>query len=236
MIGAYHFACFGEFWRTGYQFIQRVEFARGHASGLLGVHVANFEALVRVARRRAARIVFSVSFRARRGARCSRREETATVSAGAGLVAFLALLMANGGYYMWWGAAAGLRHLVPVLGFLRSAPRWPGIRRSLRWLFVLLALVSFMNMLALTAVGLEGPEYGNLLFDYAYRRLLNGQIGNLSGASTLAIRLGLARGATLGPIRMWVLLGGRFSLRHVDAGTDVEPLADAGASSGEPAA
>jgi hypothetical protein len=139
-------------------------------------------------------------------------------AARAGLVALCSLLLANGGYYMWWGgAAAGPRHLVPALGFLAFGVAAGFQDRRLRWVFIPLALVSFANVLTLTAVGLEGPEHGNLLTDYAYPRFLDGDIAGMSGASNLAIRLGLARAATLGPLLVWILLGGRFLLRHVDA-------------------
>jgi hypothetical protein len=218
LIGAYHSACFGAPWRTGYSFIQRAEFARGHASGLFGVHVPAPDALYGLlfGERRGLFLISPVALPAIALTLIHARARRDR-SAWAGLVALCALLLANGGYYMWWGGAAvGPRHLVPVLGFIAFGAAACFEDRRLRWLFIPLALVSFANALTLTAVGVEGPEYGNLLFDYGYRRLLNGEIASLSGASNLAIRLGLARAASLGPLLVWILMGGRFLLRHVD--------------------
>jgi len=217
VIAAYHQVCFGAPWRTGYSFIQRAEFARGHASGFLGVHAPKLAA------------VYGISFGENRGLFLLspvallafallgvRAAKVRDPGARAGLAAFVVLLLANAGYYMWWGGAAtGPRHLVPAMGFLAfgAAAAWQSPK--LRWVLSLLAIVSFANMLVLTAVGLEGPEHGNLLVDYGYRRFFHGDIAHLPGASNLALKLGMVRAGSLGPLLVWVLLGGRYLLRAV---------------------
>jgi hypothetical protein len=132
-------------------------------------------------------------------------------------VAFVALLLANAGYYMWWGgAAAGPRHLVPVIAFLAVglASAWDSRLNSLA---AILLAVSVANVLVLTAVGLEAPDHVDALFSYAYRRLAAGQIASLSGASNLGIRMGMSPSTTLVPILLWLVFGARFLLRRVDA-------------------
>lgn len=225
VIAWYHWTCFGAPWRTGYAFVVRPEFMRGHASGLMGLHFPTLEGLggllfgprrglLLLAPFTALAIVFGIMHAFRSG----------DVASRAGLFAFAALLLANAGYYMWWGgAAAGPRHVVPALAFLSfgAARAWDS---RARWVVSALVLISVLNLLALTAVGLEAPDRGNVLVDYVYRRLAHGEIASLSGASNMGLRLGLVRGATLGPILVWLLLGGRFLAR-------VLPLTDAASDS-----
>jgi hypothetical protein len=138
------------------------------------------------------------------------RARRAELGERAGGLAFVALLFANAGYYMWWGGAAtGPRHLVPVLPFLAVGIAWAWERS--RALVAVLVVISFANMLALTAVGLEAPEHGNVLFSYAWPRLVSRQIAHLSGASNLGLRLGLPRHLSLAPLLVWIVLG----LRHL---------------------
>jgi hypothetical protein len=217
VIAAYHTACFGAPWRTGYSFLVRPEFVRGHASGFLGLHLPTSGGL------------YGILFGPERGlfflspvtalafgfgaARALRRTDRAATTV---MAAFVVLMLANGGYYMWWGgAAAGPRHLVPVIGFLAFglAAAWESRAAPLA---VVLAAVSIANALVLTGVGLEAPDHGDALFDYAYHRLAAGEIAALPGASNLGLRLGLARAASLGPLLVWLLLGARFLFRRVD--------------------
>jgi hypothetical protein len=218
IIAVYHTACFGGPFRTGYAFVVRPEFVKGHASGLLGLHLPSVDGtfgllfgtrrgLLFLAPIAAPAIVFGI-----RHARHNR-----DFASRAGILAFGALLFVNAGYYMWWGgAAAGPRHLVPALAFLAvgAAVAWESKRR---WWWAALAVLSVGNFLVITAVGLEAPDRGNLLFDYAYFRLARGQIASLSGASNIGMRLGLSPGATLGPLLVWLVLGARFLARHVVA-------------------
>jgi hypothetical protein len=116
---------------------------------------------------------------------------------------------------MWWGgAASGPRHLVPGIAFLAFGLA-AALESRARWIAAILLLASAANFLVLTAVGLEAPDHGNALFDYAYRRLLLGDVAALSGASNIGIRMGLARGASLGPLLVWLVLGARFLARRV---------------------
>lgn len=218
LIAAYHTACFGGPLRTGYAFVVRPEFVKGHASGLLGLHLPSADGtfgllfgtrrgLLFLAPIAAPAIVFGIQH-----ARSNR-----DLASRAGILAFGALLFVNAGYYMWWGgAAAGPRHLVPALAFLSvgAAVAWESPRR---WWWAALAMLSIANFIVITAVGLEAPDRGNLLLDYAYFRLARGQIASLSGASNIGMRLGLSPGATLGPLLVWLVLGARFLARHAVA-------------------
>jgi hypothetical protein len=199
-IGTYHTACFGAPWRTGYSYLPNAQFAAGHAAGFLGVHPPRLDALVGLLvgpRRGLFYIAPATLVAASAGTVYVARTREPIFTAAA--IAVTVLLALNAGYYMWWGGAAtGPRHLVPALGFLGLgfAAAWQ--RRWARWLLVPLLVVSIANMLVLTAVGLEAPEKRDVLFDYAWPRLLMGKIAHLAGASNLGIKLGLPRAATLG--------------------------------------
>ena len=69
------------------------------------------------------------------------------------------MLLANAGYYMWWGGAAtGPRHLVAVIPFLAVGVAEMLTERRWHAAVVAVASLSVASMLAFTAVGLEAPE------------------------------------------------------------------------------
>jgi len=216
VIGAYHAVCFGAPWRTGYSFIVDARFAAGHASGFLGIRwpqplpiagllIGRFRGLFYVAPVTLLLLIGLV-------ARAWKRDAAAL----AGALAFVALLLVNSSYYMWWGgAAAGPRHLVPALGFLALGLPWLWSQRWARWALLGLGAVSLVNMLVIAGVGLEAPERGDVLVDFAYARFMQGRLSMIAGASNLGVELGLVRGGTLGPLLVW-LLGGAYILgRHM---------------------
>lgn len=216
VLGLYHASCFGAPWRTGYSFIVDPTFAAGHANGFLGVRVPRPAAVwgLLFGRLRGLFYVAPVTLllavglaaRARQGDRLAR----------AGVVSCVSLLLVNASYYMWWGgAAAAPRHLVPTLGFLSLGIPWLWQRRWTRQLLFAAAAVSAIHMLAITAVGLEAPEHGDVLLDFVYARLLQGKLGLLSGASNLGLEFGLVRGGTLGPLLVWLLAGAYVLKRQV---------------------
>jgi len=215
-LAAYHAAAFGSPFRTGYSFMTKPEFIAGHASGVLGIHpptLAGSYGLLLGVRRGLFYVsplaVFGVMF----GIQHARRRKD--LAFGAGLAALGALFVLNAGYYMWWGgAAAGPRHLVPGLAFLAVGVA-TGLRLRFRWarrLTLVLGLVSVANMLALTAVGMEAPEQGDILGAYAWRRLLAGGIASHAGASNLGVKLGLGGLASLLPLLLWGV--GGFAYLH----------------------
>jgi hypothetical protein len=220
-LAAYHAAAFGAPWRTGYSFMTKPEFVAGHASGVLGIHtptLAGSYGLLLGVRRGLFYVsplaVFGVMF----GIQHARRRKD--LAFGAGLAALGALFALNAGYYMWWGgAAAGPRHLVPGLAFLAVGVA-VGLRLRFRWarvLTVVLGLVSIANMLALTAVGMEAPELGDILGSYAWPQLLAGRLADRAGASNLGVKLGLGGLASLVPLILWGV--GGFAYLHGRVGT-----------------
>jgi len=210
-LSLYHSVAFGAPWRTGYSFMYKPEFVAGHASGLLGIHLPTAVGS------------YGLTFGARRGlfylspiavfgvvfgvAHARRRRDWAFQ---VGLSALALLFFLNAGYYMWWGGASGgPRHLIPALPFL-AAGVVLGLRSRLAWvrsLTVGLGLLSVANVTALTAVGLEAPESGNLVFGYARHRLWEGRIAAYGGASNLGIKLGLGGAASLLPLLVWGVVG-----------------------------
>jgi hypothetical protein len=211
LVGAYHTAAFGAPWRTGYAFETEPQFVAGHASGVMGLGVPTLAGLYGLTfgvRRGLVYVcpiaLLAVLFAARQWLR--RRDWAAGASVGV----LVSLLLANAGYYMWWGgAAAGPRHLIPgffSVGFgiallLQARPRW------LRWVGMALSVASIAISLAIAAVGVEAPERRDVLKEYVWPRLKRGRISNLAGASNLGIQLGLPRPYSLLPLLAWGGLG-----------------------------
>ncbi len=221
MVATYHWLCFGLPWKTAYSFIERPEFARGHQKGFLGITWP------------APTAMFGLSFGTARGlffiapvtllgialaftGRMDRNhpdslwaKPSLDVRHALGAAA-VALFLVNASYYMWWGGAAfGPRHLLSVVPLVAYGIARACLDREVRVLVAVLALVSFANVLAVTMVGLEAPEKGNVLTEYAWTHLTAGNVAVLSGASNLGMRLGLPNLATFGPILVWLIVGGR---------------------------
>jgi hypothetical protein len=216
IIAAYHYACFGAPWRTGYSYIENARFAAGHATGFLGIRVPRLDALsgLLFGRFRGLFYVAPVTLLLFVGvlARARQRDGAAL----GGLLAFISLLLVNASYYMWWGgAAAGPRHLVPVLGFLALGLPWIWAHGWSRWALMALGAVSAVNMLVIAGVGLEAPERGDVLIDFAYARLLQGRLSAIAGASNLGLEFGVVRGGTLGPLLVWMLAGAHVLSRQM---------------------
>ena len=220
VIGVYHTACFGAPWRTGYSFIVHPEFAVGQAAGVMGIQLPSPS------------VVGSLLFGTRRGLfyvapitavglvamLYALYRRSADWLDALGVSAFFALLVVNAGYYMWWGgAAAGPRHLVPALGFMAPGIARAFAQRRVRYLAIPVAFVSILEMLLLVGVGLEAPEQGNIMLDYAWRSFRVGDLSRLSGASNWAISAGFPPGGSLGPLLAWWIVGGRYLARAVQA-------------------
>jgi hypothetical protein len=187
------------------------EFLAGHSSGFLGIHLPT------------ARGAFGLSFGVRRGlfylspiavigvffgfAHARRRRDWAI---GVGLACLGVLFFLNAGYYMWWGGSAnGPRHLIPALPFL-AAGVMVGLRARQGWvrgLTLAMGLLSVLNYVLLTTVGIEAPEHGDLLYRYAWPRLGAGRLATFAGGSNLGLKLGLSGMVSLVPLLIWGLLG-----------------------------
>jgi len=218
LVGAYQTALFGAPWRTGYSFEDRPEFAAGHAIGLLGIHLPHWDG------------IFGLSFGVRRGLfylapvlvlglfftlrYVARRRDWATI---AGLIVLFSLFFLNAGYYMWWGgASAGPRHLMPGLAFL-AVGLAAVVRtkyRIVRALGAVLALVSVANCVAVTLVGIEAPEQGDILRGFVWPRFRAAHFASMNGASNLGLKLGLSPVASVLPLLAWGVLGYQYLLRQ----------------------
>jgi len=209
LLGAYHAICFGAPWRTGYSFVVHPVFVAGHSAGWMGIGLPRLDALygMFLGVRRGLFYVAPVALVGVVGValRLRRARDGALWALVAGAVL---LVLANAGYYMWWGGAGtGPRHLVPVLPLvafgLAEAWRSPWSRR----LAVGLGMLSVLHMTASTAVGLEAPEQVDALLGYAWPHLVRGELALTPGAGNLGLRLGLPPAASLSLLAVWMVLG-----------------------------
>ncbi len=119
-------------------------------------------------------------------------------------------LLLNSGYYMWdGGAALGPRHAVPMLPFLCLGliPAFEQIPRA-TWV---LAAISCLQIVVITAAGPEAPSFGNPIWAYAIPELLG--TPSTGGATTVGRLLGLPGLISLLPLfGLWWLLGRELEL------------------------
>jgi hypothetical protein len=224
LVCVYHSLAFGAPWHTGYSFITNPQFRDGQRQGLLGITGLRPAAL------------YGLTFGVRRGLfyvapiallgflyTVRRAIVRADWSAQIGLVAFCLLFLLNASYFVWWGgAAAGPRHLVPVLGFLAVGlgDALRGRSRATTVVVLILGSVSIANMAALALVGVEAPEFGNILSNFAWANILAGRISILQGASNIGFRLGLDNTRSLLLFVAWFIGGLAYvllQLRRTDA-------------------
>lgn len=235
LVCTYQWLAFGEPWRTGYSFITNPQFRDGQSKGLLGINALRLDALYGltfgvsrglffIAPVALLGLVYTVRRAVVRGDWCAR----------VGVIAFFLLFLLNASYFVWWGgAAAGPRHLVPALGFLAIGlgdPLWTRARLP-RYLTLALGAVSIANVAALALVGIEAPEFGNVLSEFAWRRLLTGHISTMPGASNVGFRLGLDVTRSLLIFLGWFFGGLAYILAQVKStrqvgGDDDEPDED----------
>jgi hypothetical protein len=211
IVGAYHTAIFGAPWRTGYSFEDQAQFASGHSTGFMGIHIPTLSGL------------FGLTFGVRRGlfymapmalaavllsVRYAARRRDWAVAAGLGVL--VTLLILNSGYYMWWGgASAGPRHLVPGMAFLGvgAAAMARARTRGLRALAFVLFATSVANCFAITLVGIEAPELGDILRNFAWPRLRVANLAHAGAASNLGVKLGFSPTASVVALSLWTLGG-----------------------------
>lgn len=120
-----------------------------------------------------------------------------------GLIAHYLLL--NSAYYMWdGGAALGPRHAVPMLPFL-CLGLIPAFERVPRATWILAGL-SCLQIVVITAAGPEAPGWGNPLWAYGVPELLGE--ATRGGATSVGRLLGLPGPLSLLPLlALWGLLG-----------------------------
>jgi hypothetical protein len=211
LVGLYLTLIFGAPWRTGYSFESQPEFVAGHASGFLGLHLPRLEGLLGLTfgvRRGLFYLAPLMLVAVVRSVRAALRRRD--LSAQTGLGVLITLLLLNAGYYMWWGGAAtGPRHLIPGIAFLgvgiasafRSRSRW------LVSLTVVLAVVSVIQCTAATLVGIEAPEYGDILRQWIWRRVREASFSLPGGGSNLGMKLGLSPALSILPLLAWMGAG-----------------------------
>jgi hypothetical protein len=88
-------------------------------------------------------------------------------------------------------------------------PVWLG------YVILTLALWSIGNCLALTLVGLEAPEDGNILTDYVWPALGSGRIYTANGATNVGVKLGLSPALSPLPLLIWLVFGYLYLARQV---------------------
>jgi hypothetical protein len=223
LVAGYHTVAFGAPWRTGYSFETQPEFVRGHASGVMGIHAPRLDGLwgLTVGVRRglfyvAPLTLIGIVFALRN---TWKRRDWAF---GAGLAVLGILLFLNAGYYMWWGgASAGPRHLIPGMAFAAAGIAFYSRARQ-PWLapvVLALAALSVANAVAIALVGVEAPERGDLLRDFVWKRIADGRIAALPGASNLGMQMGLSPIASVLPLLAWLGFGVLYLRRQIRQGS-----------------
>jgi len=200
LLGAYHFACFGSPFRTGYSFITNPGFAAGQSTGLFGITWPKPAALFGILFG-SSRGLFYVSPVAFMGvfaaARALRRPADAALVVGA--LALGALALVNASYYLWDGGRAfGPRHLVPALGFVGVGVGYAFERY--RTFTAVLAGLSVVVVMLGTVVGLEVPSHLDVIFDYIVPAIREGSIARAPGSANLGLLVGLGARGSLLPI------------------------------------
>lgn len=229
LIGAYHTRCFGAPWTTGYSFVLRPTFARGHARGLLGVSHPTLEALwgITFGRSRGLFYVAPICALALLGLVIGWRRARDRLFLIAALVV-VSLVWINASYYMWNGGyATGPRHVVPALPFLGlGLGAIFSSSRGARVAGFALSFASVFVMVLSTAVALESPPGQDAVFDYLVPAIHEGNIARVSGASNLGLAFGLSRRVSVVPLVFWIGLGA-FLLTARSASSAGPALSDA---------
>lgn len=230
LVGTYHTVCFGAPWSTGYAHLANATFVAGHARGVMGLGLPMPEAIVGLlfGTRRGLFYLAPISLLGVVGLflRDPARAEGSRALGGdpvvrIGAIALVALYLANASYYMWWGgASAGPRHLVPALPVLAFGLARLWQRARARPIVALVGGLSIALMLGVTAVGLEAPETGDLIFDFVLPRLARGEVSSLPSATNLGLLLGLSPLASLLPWVAWLVALGAVLWQRSAAQTE----------------
>jgi hypothetical protein len=115
------------------------------------------------------------------------------------LIGFIAYLLINAGYYMWWGGGSfGPRHLIPMLLFL--AIPLVLVPRRLIPLVIILAVISIGQMLIPLAGSMLAPDnyfiqnahlkfFGySSIYSYSWQQLLNGYFAYNLGSKLFRLK------------------------------------------------
>jgi hypothetical protein len=221
LLAGYHVWAFGGPLKTGYDYVYLEEFAVGMADNY-GIGAPKLEVLAQLLFGSYRGLFYlspvlllaawGLGLRLVAGERALEGAQTPTshgpplrradLVLAAAIVAWYLLL--NSAYYMWdGGAALGPRHAVPMLGFL-ALGLGPALRR-VPWATAVLAAVSCLQIVLITAAGPEAPSYGNPIWGYAVPRLFAPDSTNT--ATTLGRLLGLPGPLSLLPLlALWWLL------------------------------
>ena len=229
VLAGYHTLAFGGPLATGYDFVYRPEFAEGMAVNyglgapdlavVLQLCFGSYRGLFYLApvlllavwglglrlagtalEPATTPVTGSAATSAERGEAGLRRGDWLLVAA---MVVYYLLL--NSGYYMWdGGASLGPRHMVPALPFLALAIG-PALCR-LPVASLVLACLSSVQIVLITAAGPEAPGHGNPLWSYALPRLF--AEAPPGTATNLGRLLGLPGPLSLLPLALvwWLLL------------------------------
>ncbi len=198
LLVAYQAAAFGSPFSPGYAHVSDPRFSEGMSRGIMGVGWPRPDVLaaILVGRGRGLLYLCPVLVLGFIGLVRSR-----AYFAG-GIVAYF--LLFNAGYYMWdGGAATGPRHLIPALPFLAL-----GIPFAFRtWWFALpLLALSTANVLAATALAPTMRRLDDVLLQFIYPSIADGQVALAVGSTNLGLLIGLPGLWSLVPLLgVWAL-------------------------------
>lgn len=204
ILAGYHTWAFGSPLATGYDFVYLEEFAEGMAVNYgIGRPDPAVLAQLLFGSYRGLFYLAPVMLLATWGLAVEDRARGDRLLA-LGLIAYYLLL--NSGYYMWdGGAALGPRHAIPMLPFA-CLGLVPALAR-LPWATWVLAGVSCLQVMVITAAGPEAPGWGNPLWSYGLPELLQTPVSG--GATTVGRLLGLPGPLSLLPLVALMALLGR---------------------------
>jgi hypothetical protein len=178
---AYNYACFGSPFSIAYAHMENPVFREGMGRGLMGIGWPRPDALYFLTVHPAHGLFWQspVLLMSVAGLFYMRRDSQYRPEALVSATAFVAFLVMNAGYYMWWGGYAfGPRLLIPALPFL-CLPLLFLPARLFR-LATVFAVVSVFQMFVVTATVIQVPDEGLL-------RLSRREIGHFAYTSIYSV-------------------------------------------------
>jgi len=173
----YNAIAFGNPFHLSYEYVARAEFASGQAGGFFGFHLPQWKPFLHLLIGPYRGLFFFSPVLAFSIAGIYRgiREKKALPEIFLCSIYVLLVLLLNSGYYAWEGGnLIGPRHLVPSLPFLALCASFY-FTEALSPTFLLLFILSVLNMSVLRLAEIFPEAYYNPLWDVAYKGLIQGE-------------------------------------------------------------